>query len=153
LAPDLVALAKRVGRTEDPAARQAIARAHINDFAQYHLGRRIAERLRTSTTPDPATAAYSKLAAGIYTPMRARLALEVGGPAALTWSSDDEGGRQPSLDYLNGRIVAIAAGTNEMQRNGIGERVLGLPREPSFDTNKPFNEVIKAARNWDSKVG
>ncbi len=153
LAPDLVALAKRVGRTDDPAARQAIARAHINDFAQYHLGRRIAERLRTATTPDPATAAYSKLAAGIYTPMRARLALEVGGPAALTWSSGDEGGRQPSLDYLNGRIVAIAAGTNEMQRNGIGERVLGLPREPSFDTNKPFNEVIKAARNWDSKVG
>src|SRR3954453_15263476 len=36
LAPDLVALATRVGRIDDPIARQAIARAHINDYAQFH---------------------------------------------------------------------------------------------------------------------
>ena len=66
--------------------------------------------------------------------------------AAGVWS-------HPALDYLNGRTMSIAAGTNEMQRNGIGERVLGLPREPSFDTNKPFNEVLNNARNWQSKVG
>ena len=153
LAPDLVALAHKVGRADDPAARQAIARAHINDYAQYHLGRRIADRLRKSAQPDPAVAAYGKLASGVLAPIRARLAMEVGGPAAFAWSPTDERGAQPALDYLNGRVTSIAAGTNEMQRNGIGERVLGLPREPSFDTNKPFNEVLNAARNWDSKVG
>jgi alkylation response protein AidB-like acyl-CoA dehydrogenase len=153
LAPDLVELARRVGRTADPAARQAIAKAHINDFAQYHLGRRIADRLRASATPDPAVAAYGKLAAGMLAPIRARLAMEVGGPAALAWPRGDEGAGRPALDYLNGRATSIAAGTNEMQRNGIGERVLGLPREPSFDTNKPFNEVLNSARNWNSKVG
>jgi len=31
--------------------------------------------------------------------------------------------------------------------------VLGLPREPSFDTNKPFSDVLRAAQNWESKVG
>ena len=153
LAPDLVALAERVGRLDDPAARQAIATAHINDFAQYHLGKRISDRLRNSAVPDPHVAAYGKLAAGVLAPMRARLAMEVGGPAAVSWTPGDEEEGRPALDYLNGRRISIAAGTNEMQRNGIGERVLGLPREPSFDTNKPFSEVLKAARQWDSRGG
>jgi alkylation response protein AidB-like acyl-CoA dehydrogenase len=153
LASDLVALARRVGRAGDPVARQAIARAHINDFAQFHLGRRIAERLRVSATPDPAVAAYSKLAAGVYTPIRARLALEVGGSEALAWAKGDDDAQRPALNYLNGRVISIAAGTNEMQRNGIGERVLGLPREPTFDTTKPFNEVLQGSRNWSGRVG
>jgi alkylation response protein AidB-like acyl-CoA dehydrogenase len=153
LAPDLVELARRTGRSADPVARQAIARAHINDYAQFHLGRRIAARLRASNTPDHAVAAYSKLAAGTFTPERARLALEIGGSDALAWTKGDEDAGQPATDYLNGRQIAIAAGTNEMQRNGIGERVLGLPREPSFDATKPFNEVLRNARDWSGKVG
>ncbi|HEU4840181.1 MAG TPA: acyl-CoA dehydrogenase family protein [Ilumatobacteraceae bacterium] len=153
LAPDLVALAQRVGRTGDPVVRQAIARAHVNDYAQFHLGRRIAARLRASATPDAAVAAYSKLAAGTFTPIRARLALEIGGSEALTWAKGDERAQRPAIDYLNGRQIAIAAGTNEMQRNGIGERVLGLPREPSFDTTKSFNEVLRNSRGWSGKVG
>jgi alkylation response protein AidB-like acyl-CoA dehydrogenase len=153
LAPDLVALARRAGRTEDPLARQAIARAHINDYAQFHLGRRIAARLRSSNAPDHAVAAYSKLAAGVLTPERARLGLEIGGVGALAWAQDDEAGRRPAVDYLNGRQISIAAGTNEMQRNGIGERVLGLPREPSFDSTKPFNEVLRNSRDWSGRVG
>jgi alkylation response protein AidB-like acyl-CoA dehydrogenase len=153
LAPDLVELARRGGRTADPVVRQAIARAHINDFAQFHLGRRIAARLRASDTPDHAVAAYSKLAAGTFTPERARLGLEIGGSDALAWPKGDDDAQQPATNYLTGRQIAIAAGTNEMQRNGIGERVLGLPREPSFDSTKPFNEVVRDSRDWSGKVG
>lgn len=152
LAPDLVELARQAGRTNDPAARQAIARAHIYDYARFHLGRQVALRLRASDKPEPAIAAYGKLAAGTLAPIRARLAIEIGGPLALLWSNDDKPASQTAINYLNGRMTSIAAGTNEMQRNGIGERVLGLPREPSFDSNKPFGDVVRDARNWNYRV-
>jgi hypothetical protein len=35
-----------------------------------------------------------------------------------------------------------------MQRNGIAERVLGLPRERAVDVDLPFAEVLKRAREW-----
>jgi alkylation response protein AidB-like acyl-CoA dehydrogenase len=152
LAPDLVALARRSGRLGEAVVRQSLARAHINDYVQFHLGRRVAARLRSAQTPDPAVAAYGKLASGTLSPIRARIAVEVGGRRALFWSSDEKDGGQTAVYYLNGRVSSIAAGTNEMQRNGIGERVLGLPREPSFDSNKPFSEVVRDARHWSGRV-
>jgi alkylation response protein AidB-like acyl-CoA dehydrogenase len=152
VAPDLVALARARGREADPEVRQRIGRAAANDFAQTQLGVRIAARLAANGM-DAGVAAYGKLASGTFDPIRARLGLEVGGPDALVWHEGDVAGRTPSINYLNGRVLSIAGGTNEMQRNGIGERVLGFPREPSFDTNKPFSDVIREARNWDGKVG
>jgi len=151
LAPDLVALAERRGVTTDPVVRQKLARAHTNDFVHKVLTARIGELGRLGRL-NAGIAAYGKLFSGTYNPIRARIGVEIGGPAAMTWDPDDKDGAATSLAYLNGRIMSIAGGTNEMQRNGIGERALGLPREPSFDTTKPFNEVLRNARNWSGQI-
>jgi alkylation response protein AidB-like acyl-CoA dehydrogenase len=152
LAPDLVALAHRAGRDQDPGVRQLIATAHIHDYARVQLGIRVAERLKSSGM-DAGVAAYLKLAMGTFDPIRARIGMQIGGPEALVWQRGDMEGMRTSLNFLNGRVQSIAGGSNEMQRNGIGERVLGLPREPSFDTNRPFSEVIRDSRNWNGQVG
>ena len=151
IAPDLVELARAAGRLEEPTVRQAIARAHTNDFAQFQLAQRLTKRLAASSTLDPSIAAYGKLAAGTFHPVRTQLALQIAGASGLSWGAGAEPS-QTAIDFLNGRAQAIAAGSNEMQRNGIGERVLGLPREPSFDSGKPFAEVLRDARNWNGKV-
>jgi alkylation response protein AidB-like acyl-CoA dehydrogenase len=153
LAPDLVALARSLGREKDPVVRQLIARAHTDDFARKQLVARTIARMKEGRGNDAGIAAYSKLASGIYDPIRARIALEVGRGGAVVWDADDIDAMTPSLNYLNSRIMSIAGGTNEMQRNGIGERVLGLPREPSFDSRKPFSEVLRDAQNWNGRVG
>jgi alkylation response protein AidB-like acyl-CoA dehydrogenase len=153
LAPDLVALARRVGRDQDPLVRQLIARAHINEYATTELTRRIGARMKEAKGIEAGLASYGKLAIGTFQPIRARIGVEIGRGAALVWEEGDDAAMAPAVDYLNGRVNSIAGGTNEVQRNAIGERVLGLPREPSFDTDRPFNEVVRNARNWSGKVG
>jgi alkylation response protein AidB-like acyl-CoA dehydrogenase len=153
LPADLVALAKRVGRENDPIVRQKIAQVHTMNYVQSQLGKRITSHIRAGTGPAAYIAAYGKLAAGTFDPMRARIAIEIGRSAALVWEAGDLEGQRASLNYLNSRIMSIAGGTNEMQRNGISERVLGFPREPSYDTDKPFNEVVRAAAEWTGKPG
>ena len=61
---------------------------------------------------------------------------------------DGTSGEVPAINYLNGRIMSIAGGSNQIQRNIISERILGLPREPSDDRDKPFREVLNDAKNW-----
>jgi alkylation response protein AidB-like acyl-CoA dehydrogenase len=146
-AADLVALAGQAGRTADPHVQDLIARAHILDVVQAELGMRVAD-LAAAGARDPASlACYPKLAAGMYTPARAMMGIEIGGSAGLTWA-DGESQPQVVMDYLSARGQSIAGGTNEMMRNVISERVLGLPREPAVDTGRPFSEVVRQAGEW-----
>jgi alkylation response protein AidB-like acyl-CoA dehydrogenase len=146
LAPDLVALARAAGREKDPVVRQLIARAHANDFVEAELKRRVEARLRHGEPMASSVAAYAKLASGTFGPVRARIGLEIGRGAAVAWPSGDVDRMAAAVNYLNSRVLSIAGGSNEMQRNGISEGVLGLPREAAVDVDKPFGEVLRSAR-------
>lgn len=147
LAPDLVRLAEHAGRTDEPLVRQKLARAHTIDFVGKVLASHLAKMGRQGRL-GPGMAAYGKLFRGTYLPIRPRIGMEIGGDAAVSWDLADPQGADASMAYLNGRAASIAGGTNEMQRNAIAERVLGLPREPSFDAKKPFSQVLREAESW-----
>jgi alkylation response protein AidB-like acyl-CoA dehydrogenase len=153
LAPDLVALAGRVGRRSSSEAQQLIARAQVNDVVQRELLSRILA-LSDAGVADPASlAAYIKLALGTFTPVRARLGLEIGRGVATAWpaaADGDEPAAAAALAYLSARGQSFAGGTNEMMRNVISERILDLPREISFDSDRPFSEVVRRGAEWAS---
>ena len=70
-------------------------------------------------------------------------------PAGVAWTPDDTYADYWQYHVLNCRGMSLGGGTDEMQRNTLGERVLGLPREPVLDTDVPFDSVPRnrAGRN------
>ncbi|OJZ76151.1 hypothetical protein BRW65_01595 [Mycobacterium paraffinicum] len=144
LAPDLVELARVRGNLGDSQVRQLIATGHVYDVVRAALTIRVEKIMRAGAGAGN-LASYVKLAKGIYDPLRARIGMEIAGASAIAFESGDAGSAA-SLNYLNCRIHSISGGTNEMQRNGIAERVLGLPRELNVEKGKPFRQVQADAR-------
>jgi alkylation response protein AidB-like acyl-CoA dehydrogenase len=153
LAPDLVALAREVGRIDEPHARQLIAQAHSLMFLRDALSRRIRRTLQLHGA-SPGYAAYWALAHGTFDAQRANLGIDLARGHLVAWEpSETEGvAASTALAFLNGKINSVAGGTDQMQRNAISEQVLGLLREPSFDRDKPFDQVVRDAEHWDGRV-
>ena len=82
-----------------------------------------------------------KLGNDIVQQRRAELGLLLAGGDGVTWLADDDRMADWSNTFLYSRSASIGGGTDEIQRNNISERALGLPREPSSDRDLPFDQV------------
>jgi alkylation response protein AidB-like acyl-CoA dehydrogenase len=138
----LVTMARERGRLDDPAIRDRIAQAYVRVETMRFLGYRILTGVLTTGHIGP-EASISKLYWSEYHRDVTRLALDVLGGDALVvegrlplraYRTDDPGAPNSSASWVgafyNGVADTIYAGTSEVQRNILGETVLGLPREP-----------------------
>jgi alkylation response protein AidB-like acyl-CoA dehydrogenase len=152
----LVALAREKGKDKDPVIRQGLAKLHILG----ELGRFNTERLKAARAVGrdiPGLPNIAKLSMSDMMRLSRDLGLAIAGPAGTlhAYRADEASALQdlPSAGLI-GAVTGMAlyaqappiyGGTDQIQRNIIGERVLGLPKEPNNDRTAKFSELPKNA--------
>ncbi|MEZ4267162.1 MAG: acyl-CoA dehydrogenase family protein [Myxococcota bacterium] len=123
----IIAAAKENGAARDPVIRQRIAHA----WSGLRVMRLQALRMMSSSAEQPREAFVTKLFWATWHRDLGKLAMDVLGPDAEVAEGPGEG-ELTALQrlFLFSRSDTIYAGSNEIQRNIIGERALGLPKEP-----------------------
>ncbi|MFM8867787.1 MAG: acyl-CoA dehydrogenase family protein [Ilumatobacteraceae bacterium] len=138
----LLTLAKERGVASDARMRQRLANAHIKVQVMRFLGMRTLTRFLAGHHPGPESAIF-KVFWSEYHRKITELGVEVLGMDALVpsgrrsssaFQTDDVGAPNSSnswvMTFLHARAGTIYAGSSEIQRNILGEMVLGLPKEP-----------------------
>jgi alkylation response protein AidB-like acyl-CoA dehydrogenase len=138
----LIDAARARNAGDNGALRQQIAESYIERTVSRAANDRIMIGQRTGHFKGQ-WGSLLKLHLGVDSPRQAKIGLSVCGADGVIWDGDEQITGSAGETWLNSRGIAIAGGTNEMQRNIVSERLLGLPREPSFDRDIPFNEVIR----------
>ena len=138
---NLTDLARRFGTLDDPAYAGRIAEDHIDQTVSAQLAVRINAGMRSGKLQGP-WGSLLKLGMGIDAPENAELALALSGADGVIWTGNGPGGEVVD-NWLRARTISIAGGSNEIQRNIVSERLLGLPREPGDDKTIPFNELMR----------
>jgi alkylation response protein AidB-like acyl-CoA dehydrogenase len=132
LVEELLRMAEERGRLDDPRLQQRLAQAFVEVRLFQLQNWRSLSRLQHGRPLGP-EASTAKL---YWSEMSQRLhhtALAVLGDTAPLWrgAADNPGDGRWQRSWLYYRAASVFAGTSEIQRNIIGERTLGLPREPT----------------------
>jgi len=125
----LADLARRTGRAGDPVMRQELMRVETNARLLTYLSYRLQTALSRGEQPGP-EGSVMKLLLSRQAQLVGDVALELQGAAGGLYGDDapDDGGWQEMLCDQYG--IRIGGGTDEVQRNIVAERILGLPRDP-----------------------
>lgn len=132
--------AAAAGRNRDPLVRQRLARL----VAIERSSRWSVERSRAARGPgDPPgpEGSIAKLAGSVIARSAADVHGEIAGAHGMLTGPDSPANGIVAEVLVSVPGASIAGGTDEVQRNIVGERILQLPKEPSVDTGIPFRNV------------
>jgi alkylation response protein AidB-like acyl-CoA dehydrogenase len=123
--------------------RQDLMRAYVRSSVLRSMGLRLRTAMSQGRQPGP-EASVLKLMFSQHAARSGDLVMKMLG-AAATLYGDDALDRARWQDYfLNQFNVRIGGGTDEIQRNGIAERALGMPRDPMSDRDTPWKDLARS---------
>lgn len=135
----LIALAREAGRLSDPLLRQDLARViAYRRLNAMNTTRAKADLAQGNSSP---IMSLGKLAMSRILHEEARVRTAMLGAESLLEGPDHPRAEDANFLTLNAYFTSIGGGTDQIQRNIIGERVLGLPKEPEVDRDVPFRQV------------
>jgi alkylation response protein AidB-like acyl-CoA dehydrogenase len=132
--------ARERGLNDDPVVRQRLVELFVRERVLHLFGTRLAQEARAGRSPG-SRGSVGKLVGAALGRFSAAVAAELLGGDAIAWAPGDSEAHRVSVSLLAAPAGGIAGGSNEIQRNIIGERVLGLPKEPQVDRDVPFREL------------
>ncbi len=135
---DIAELARARGTNTDPLMRQELARCYTRLQLIKWLGWRARSRKDHGVGPETSVL---KLAASRRLEADGNLVLSLQGAPALLFGGDAINDGYWQQQFLMQWSSRIGGGTEQVQRNVIGERVLGLPGEPRLDKEVPFRDL------------
>ena len=137
----LLATARAMGVIDDPTTRQALMRYYSHHRVEGFVNRRVSDLRRAGAAPGPEgslgklmwTQGMTRLTEVVSTVLGPRLIADTGEWGTYAWGEH----------VLGAPGYRIAGGSDETQRNIIGERVLGLPGEPRVDKDVAWRDIPK----------
>ncbi len=137
-------LATETGQAGRAHVRQLVGEAHARQIVGGQLVRRVTQGVTTGAMAPPASSIL-KLFTATTVMRRCEIGLEIAGSAAAAWPAGQETAARGATEYSLWRQgMSLGGGSNEIQRNIISERVLGLPRELAADREVPYREVRRS---------
>ena len=135
----LIALAREAGVLGDPLQRQDIAKViAYKKLNALNNARAKADLAQGTSSP---LMSLGKLAMSRILHEEARVRTAILGAGSLLEGKDHPRAEDANFLTLNAYFTSIGGGTDQIQRNIIGERVLGLPKEPEVDRDVAFRQV------------
>jgi alkylation response protein AidB-like acyl-CoA dehydrogenase len=140
----LVTEARARGLTARPEVRQQLADLRIRQMVLRHLAGYLTAR-QGAGRGSGGEASVLKLAMARFVQDTANTAVSIAGMRAIAWEPDHPDGGRWCGQLLNAQSASIGGGTNEIVRNVIAERILGLPRDDEGDIVIPFQKTEAGA--------
>jgi alkylation response protein AidB-like acyl-CoA dehydrogenase len=140
----LVRTARDSGAWADATVRQRLMRLYSEDRIRDLTNQRVRATMRAGRSPGPESS-IGKVHQGSLNQRLQEATIDLMGPRAMAWPQTNDGELPYAVHgFLRSRANTIEGGTTEVNKNILGERVLGLPREPDPWHDRPWREVPRS---------